>query len=221
MTGLSSHSDDAVRQTLLGKLDALIRGTGKGAIRGLYRLWAKTYDDMLVAMLGYQAPEFVARALVPFLGDDDLHVLDVGCGTGLTAEALLAHRKAVVDGIDFSPEMIERARGKGIYGEFFCADVTRPLPIPPGTYDAAVSSGLFTHGHVGAEAIPHVLKTLKIGGLFGFSVYSKVWDRGGFSRMLARLEADARIEILRNERESHFRTMKNQQIHTVVLRVRS
>ncbi|MCC0016734.1 MAG: class I SAM-dependent methyltransferase [Rhodobiaceae bacterium] len=219
MTGLSSRTEPASPRKPFGKLEALVRETGKGAIRGLYSIWAATYDKMLVAMLGYQAPDFVARALAPLLPEGEIRVLDVGCGTGLTAEALLAHRKVEVDGIDFSPEMIERARGKGIYGEFFRADVTRPLPIPAGTYDAAISSGLFTHGHVGAEAIPHVLKAIRPGGLFAFSVYWKVWDRGGFSKMLAKLEAGGEIEILHNERESHFRTLKGQQIHTVVVRV--
>ena len=218
MTGFSSPPNDTVPETPLSKLDTLVRETGKGAIRGLYRIWAKTYDSMLVAMLGYEAPDFVARALAPHLPEGDLRVLDVGCGTGLTAEALLTHRKAEVDGIDFSPEMLEQARDKAFYGELFRADVTKPLPIPEATYDAAISSGLFTHGHVGAVAIPHILRVLKPGGLFSFSVYWKVWDRGGFSKMLGKLEKTNAIEILHHEQESHFRMLKNQHIHTLVVR---
>ncbi|MCB1477310.1 MAG: class I SAM-dependent methyltransferase [Rhodobiaceae bacterium] len=218
MTGYSSQPDDTVPEAPLSKLDTLVRETGKGAIRGLYKVWAQTYDKMLVAMLGYQAPDFVARALAPYLPDGSPRVLDVGCGTGLTAEALLSHGKAEVDGIDFSPEMLEKARDRGIYGELITADVTKKLPMAADTYDGAISSGLFTHGHVGAEALPHILRVLKPGGVFGFTVYWKIWDRGGFSKMMAKLEKAGKIETLHHEQEAHFRTLKNQQIHTVVVR---
>ena len=218
MSDAQSQSETPVR-SLLARLERCARATGKGAIRGLYKYWAATYDGMLVRRLGYYAPELVAAALAERMPDTRQSVLDVGCGTGLTAQALAALREDVIDGIDFSPEMLERARGKGIYRDLVRADVTRPLPLPEASYDAAISSGLFTHGHVGSEAIPHILAAIRPGGLFGFTVYWKVWERAGFAQLLDELTASGRIEVLHHSQQAHFRLLKGQQVHTLVVRV--
>lgn len=160
----SRQSENSLQQSPIEKIDSAIRAAWKSAIRGLYRIWARTYETTMVSRLGYQAPEFVAEALSARMPAEKARVLDVGCGTGLTALALLQHRSDDIDGIDFSPEMLERARERGIYNALLTADVTRPLPVGKGTYDAAISSGLFTHGHVGAEAIPHILKAIRRAG---------------------------------------------------------
>lgn len=44
-------------------------------------------------------------------GDDSLHVLNVGCGTGVLS-LLLAELNHDVVGVDFAPEMLEYARAK-------------------------------------------------------------------------------------------------------------
>ena len=214
----SQSSDNSLQRSPLDKIESAVRDVWKGGIRALYRFWAGKYETTMISRFGYQAPEFIARALAPLMPEGSARVLDVGCGTGLTALALLEHRTDTIDGIDFSPEMLEKARDRGIYADLHTADVTKPLPIPNGTYDAAISSGLFTHGHVGAEAIPHVLKAIKAGGLFGFTVYWKVWERAGFAAMLENLEKAGTIEILVNEQESHMRAIEHQKIHTVVVR---
>ena len=71
----------------------------------------------MVHDLGYRAPQ-ILRSLAEMLMiglDGPLDILDLGCGTGLAGEAFksLARR---LDGIDLSPLMIERAKGRGIYG---------------------------------------------------------------------------------------------------------
>ncbi len=64
---------------------------------------------------------------------------DLGSGTG-TLSVLLADAGFVVDGVDFSPEMVTRARRKaaGCAGvEFVVADAGAP-PLAAGTYDAVL-----------------------------------------------------------------------------------
>lgn len=219
MTGLSSGHDDSGRGKPLHKLETLVRETGKGIIRALYRVWAQTYDSMLVRRLGYHAPQLAANALASELADDADTVLDVGCGTGLTAQALLDLREVTIDGIDFSSEMLKRAREKNIYRDLMRSDVTKPLPVPDRTYDAAISSGLFTHGHVGANALPHILKAIRTDGLFAFTVNLKIWESGGFDKALDGLTAKGEIEVLSHVQESQYRIIKGQPVHTLVVRV--
>jgi SAM-dependent methyltransferase len=65
-------------------------------------------------------------------------IADLGCGTG-TLALLLAAEGYVVDGVDFSPEMIRRARAKGPVGQvtFSQADADDP-PLEPSVYDVVL-----------------------------------------------------------------------------------
>jgi SAM-dependent methyltransferase len=66
-------------------------------------------------------------------------VADLGCGTG-TLSLLLAAEGYAVDGVDFSPEMIRRARAKPPVGQvtFTQADADEP-PLEPDAYDVVLS----------------------------------------------------------------------------------
>lgn len=156
----------------------------------LYRDWAATYDASFAAEMEYRLPAHVAGAFVAAGGTGP--VLDVGAGTGLLAEALRGLGcKAEIDGIDLSPPMLARARGKGIYRSLIEADVTRPLPLQGG-YRGIVSSGTFTHGHVGPEALGPMLAVAAPGALFALSINLRVWTAAGFDTALAALGGQVR-----------------------------
>ena len=48
---------------------------------------------------------------------------DLGCGTGRTGAWLKAHGVQEIDGVDLTPEMLERARARGVYRSLAVADV--------------------------------------------------------------------------------------------------
>ena len=64
-------------------------------------------------------------------------VADLGCGTG-TLALLLTEEGYDVTGLDFSPEMIQRARAKVPDVEFVEADASAP-PLEPAAYDVVLS----------------------------------------------------------------------------------
>jgi ubiquinone/menaquinone biosynthesis C-methylase UbiE len=66
-------------------------------------------------------------------------VADLGCGTG-TLSVLLADAGFTVDGVDFSPEMVNRARDKAVGRDgvtFTVADASDP-PLEEAAYDAVL-----------------------------------------------------------------------------------
>ena len=149
----------------------------------LYRAWAASYDEGFAAAMEYRLPAHVAAAYLSAAGTGP--VLDVGAGTGLLAGALRAQGFAgVIDGVDLSAEMLAVAGEKGLYRRLVQADVTRALPLEGG-YAGVVSSGTFTHGHVGPEAFGPLLEVAAPGALFAFSVNAGVWDVLGFGLALA------------------------------------
>lgn len=153
----------------------------------VYRDWAASYDAGFAAGMDYLLPAHVAGAFLAAGGRGP--VLDVGAGTGLLADALRAQGFAgAVDAIDLSPEMLAQAEAKGIYRALHRGDITRPLPLSG--YGGIVSSGTFTRGHVGPEALPHLLAAALPGAQFALSINAAVYAAKGFDRALAGL-ADA------------------------------
>jgi ubiquinone/menaquinone biosynthesis C-methylase UbiE len=107
-----------------------------------YDRWAATYDTTGNWLLDLEEPE-VDRAL----GDvKDLDVLDVGAGTGRHA-LRIAESGARVTAIDFSEEMLAKAREKPGAGEvrWLVHDVTRPLPFGANSFDRVLSALVLEH----------------------------------------------------------------------------
>lgn len=170
------------------ELDTAYAIDGPDGARRLYAGWAATYDQSFGAAYGYVAPREVAR-IYRDLGAD-APVLDVGAGTGLVA----AHLGGITaDALDISPEMLAVAAGKGLYRATIAADLTQDLPLPDGAYAGVISAGTFTHGHVGAGALPELLRVAAPGALFVCGTRPDVFDRMGFGAALARLQAAGRI----------------------------
>ena len=67
-------------------------------------------------------------------------------------------------------------------------DLTKGLPILDNTYNGIVSSGTFTHGHVGPEALFEITRILSKGGLAVLSVNSEHWHSLGFDDVLEMLK---------------------------------
>lgn len=75
--------------------------------------------------------------LVSVLPQAPARVADLGCGTG-TLTRLLTDEGYTVDGLDFSPEMLEHARAKVPEARFEVGDANDP-PLAAGSYDVVLS----------------------------------------------------------------------------------
>jgi SAM-dependent methyltransferase len=162
---------------------------GPDEARRMYGAWAESYDESFGRAWGYVAPREIAAILKAEIAPS-AEILDIGAGTGLVAEHL---RGLTVDAIDITPEMLNVSRGKGLYRTLMLGDLTKALDIPDASYDAVVSCGTFTHGHVGPECFPELLRITKAGAVFACGTIGPVLDGAGFGSALARLVAAGRI----------------------------
>ena len=113
--------------------------------KDLYREWADTYDNEL-AQNEYITPIRTARALATFAFNKSTTILDFGCGTGLSAEALISCGFSSIDGIDISNEMIEIAQRKRIYRNLECYTPDKGMPIKQNEYSIITAIGVISVG---------------------------------------------------------------------------
>jgi len=170
-----------------------------------YRKWAADYDRQMLDQRGYTAPSSIAKILSEQLSDTRASVLDIGCGTGLTCRLLAESGFSQLDGIDLSQEMIEVARERGIYRNLLQGDVNQPLQLETASYDGVVSSGTFTHGHVGPGPLDEIFRVLKPGGILACTVHQDLWQSMGFEDRFAALVDQGIASLISLELGSYYR----------------
>jgi len=112
----------------------------------LFDRYADSFEEHLIADLGYCGPETVAAAVKTAAGEGakELTILDAGCGTGL-AGPLLRPMARRLDGIDLSPRMIERARAKNVYDRLIVGELVAALERSADRYDVVVATDVFIY----------------------------------------------------------------------------
>ena len=173
-----------------------------------YRVWADDYEDHMVGELGYCSPHLVAERLLRHLADTAAEVLDIGCGTGLTSDLLSERGFHNIDGIDLTAPMLAKARTRGIYRNLIQADLNKPIDLPDRCYDAMVSSGTFTCGHVGPGPFDELVRLLRPGGLLSFSIHTEIWEPAGFRATLDRLVETGQLACVERELDRFFESLE-------------
>ena len=168
-----------------------------------YQRWAETYDQEVGVDNGYAQPARCAAALAG-VADPWGHVLDVGCGTGLSGVALRDVGFTRLDGCDFSPPMLERAAETGVYRQLFEADLNAGLDIDGDAYDHAVAVGVFSFGHIRSDALREVLRVVRPGGAVVVGVNDHFWEVGELAAELDAIEADGLASVASREHGEHL-----------------
>jgi predicted TPR repeat methyltransferase len=170
-----------------------------------YKKWAADYDHQMLDQLGYSSPTKIAQQLIEQLPDTEASVFDVGCGTGLTCVFLAEKGYSNLDGIDLSPDMVGVARERGIYRQLLVGDVNLRLERDDASYDAVISSGTFTHGHVGPEPLEEIFRILKPGGILACTVHQDLWESMGFKAKFEALVEQGTAQLISLNQDSYYR----------------
>ena len=106
------------------------------------------------------------------------HVLDVGCGVGVTPVWMAGKCRCRVVGVDISARMVERSRerarreGLGDTVEFRQADA-QDLPFDDGVFDAVITESVTSFPEDKQRAVREYVRVTKPGGYVGLN--ESVW----------------------------------------------
>ncbi|WP_033821935.1 class I SAM-dependent methyltransferase [Kitasatospora sp. MBT63] len=109
-------------------------------IRTGYAGWAETYEQTVQDAMDLAVLD---RLTVPHW-DGARRAADLGCGTGRTGAWLRGRGVAAVDGVDLTPQMLDRARARGAHDRLVEADLAA-TGLPGAGYDLVVSSLVDEH----------------------------------------------------------------------------
>ena len=154
----------------------------------LYDKWAATYDDEFAKAVDYRTPDLIAEMYAERTADKGAPVLDIGAGTGLVAEGLVKRGVSVVDALDISTKMLEVAARKNLYREMIVADLNKPMDIADNSYAGFTSTGTFTHGHVGPDALDQLVRIGRPGALYVLGIKAVIFESAGFAAKFKALE---------------------------------
>jgi len=186
-------------------------------VKQFYEDWAKNYNVDTTSS-DYTGPAISAKLLKQYLPVKDSRLLDAGCGTGLVGMELQALGYDHVDGFDLSDSMAEQAIATGAYQQVLGGiDMMRAAENCVDTsYDAILSIGVFTLGHVPPEALLVLLQLASPGGLLLISTRTHYYDETNFQLVIDDLIDSGQIELLQvirdapynNDGDGHYWVMK-------------
>lgn len=138
-------------------------------VEKLFDCYAQKFDHHLQSTLGYDTPAKTALLFKRHAQQGELSLLDLGCGTGLSGQALKPYCRRIV-GVDLSEKMLEKARAKGVYDSLHAGDIVEFMRQCSERFDAAACLDVLVYIGNLEPVFEGVARRLKPGGLFAFSV---------------------------------------------------
>ncbi|WP_137700569.1 class I SAM-dependent DNA methyltransferase [Marimonas lutisalis] len=186
-----------------GFLDQAYHVPEGGDTRRLYSEWAETYEREL-SDNGYVTPQRIAAALAKFTKDPAAPLLDYGCGTGMSGEALRAAGFSTIDGVDVTAEMLDIARAKSIYRTITIADPAEPAPVTPGAYPMIAAIGVIGIGAAPLSLFDELMHALPKGGLFALSFNDHALEHPEYEAKVNEWVDSAAARLLMREYGPHI-----------------
>jgi len=152
-----------------------------------YDHWAKDYEQELDDQFGYVGPLPAVEVFVKYVSLD-ASILDAGAGTGLVGQLLHQRGYHHLAAMDMSPGMLKEAEQKNVYTALHQGSLGETLDFTTASFDAIISVGVFTYGHVGSNAFDELIRIAKPGGYIIVTIPVDLYQSSDFKTKLTSLE---------------------------------
>jgi len=138
-------------------------------IVNLFDYYADRFDHHLQQVLGYKVPQLLAQMVAEMNPSKNQTLLDLGCGTGLLAEAFKDFTSQRV-GVDLSSRMIAKARDRKLYNALYAQDIVEFMKGCEQRFDLVTAADVVVYIGDLAPIFKSVRAVLADSGLFMFSI---------------------------------------------------
>jgi SAM-dependent methyltransferase len=126
-----------------------------------YGEWSHTYEQIVQDEMDLRLLNQIER--VDWSASKE--IIDLACGTGRIGVWLRQRTSATIDGVDITPEMLEKAHAKNVYRNLYHASIT-DTGLGTSTYDLALQSLADEHLKDLRPLYAEVARITKPGGVF-------------------------------------------------------
>jgi predicted TPR repeat methyltransferase len=170
---LLDPDDEQGASVRLAHLDTRTQAMPPAYVRNLFDQYAPRYEEALVERLGYCAPRLLREAVEAAQRARGLPIrfrrmLDLGCGTGLAAEAFAACCENII-GFDLSRALIEQAASKHLYAGLAIADLIDALDREHESADLIIAADALVYVADLDRVCRAAARVLEPRGLFAFT----------------------------------------------------
>jgi len=140
-------------------------------VKGLFDGYAEQFEQHLLGELDYRTPGLLKDAFIHLNRDNQKgleFLLDLGCGTGLVADAFSGVAKRIT-GVDLSEKMVVKAREKAVYDRLVVDDITNFLRVDTQQYGCCIAADVLVYLGDLAAVFSGVSERLSACGYFVFS----------------------------------------------------
>ena len=113
-------------------------------VTNLFDNYAAYYEQHLQDVLQYNIPQCINTIISKYINNNNLHTLDLGCGTGLSGVHLRTV-SAHLTGVDLSNKMLTKARSKGIYDKLITSEIIEFLQQNQEYYNLIVAADVLPY----------------------------------------------------------------------------
>lgn len=168
-------------------------GKNGDAAEKLYDDWSTYYDDSLKHWK-YPCPAESAKFLKELVEGDkgSVAVLDAGCGTGMTGEAMSAAGFKNITGIDISEASLEKSKSKDVYTALKKADMDERLDFADASFEVVMCIGTISYVPKVGDLLKEFLRVCKPGGTVLWTNRADWWkeDKRSVRSVAEKLEKD-------------------------------
>ena len=166
-----------------------------GELRDRYDQWASAYEHDLEKDFGWSGPQLAVAVFAKYV-PTCARVLDAGAGTGLVGRALKEKGYSSIVAMDLSEGMLAEARKTEAYESYDQMVMGEPLAYETNSFDAAVSVGVFTVGHVPAKGLGELVRVVRRGGYVVYSLRLDIYEANGFRKEHTGLQAAGKAAVI-------------------------